>query len=178
MGKSKPQQALLCQSIKRSSGTAGALIMRQTQEGERGCFRGRKHPCLWAHKKTVTHRCKDIQCKRVDILCMYNHTQRTCAAVHFDACLCLYLRRSHMITQYNVSPWMPLRAGLDLPLLLDFDSVCHCICQIEHHTQPHCTFYGRAPEQSLENTESLSMSFHQALPKWDHVQPTLQKQTC
>lgn len=36
MKKSKPQQALLCRSIKRSGGVAGALIMRQTQKWEGG----------------------------------------------------------------------------------------------------------------------------------------------
>lgn len=77
MKKSKPQQALLCQSIKRSGGTTGALIMRQTQE-ERGAGSGGREstPAHGAHKKTLTHRCKDIVCKCVDmdILCMHNHT--------------------------------------------------------------------------------------------------------
>lgn len=41
MKKSKPQQALLCHSIKRSHGMAGALIMRQQQEGKGGCGGGR-----------------------------------------------------------------------------------------------------------------------------------------
>lgn len=41
MKKSKPQQALLCRSIKRSSGTAGTLIMRQTQEEKEAGLRGR-----------------------------------------------------------------------------------------------------------------------------------------
>lgn len=45
MKKSKPQQALLCQSIKRSGGTAGALIMRQTEEGKgAGLGGGGGHP--------------------------------------------------------------------------------------------------------------------------------------
>ncbi|CAB1412395.1 unnamed protein product [Pleuronectes platessa] len=43
MKKSKPQQALLCQSIKRSGSAAGALIMWQTQ-GRGGWFRGREQP--------------------------------------------------------------------------------------------------------------------------------------
>lgn len=38
--------------------------------GERGWSGG----CSWAHKKTLTHRCKDIECKRVDTDILYTHT--------------------------------------------------------------------------------------------------------
>ena len=44
MKKSKPQQALLCQSIKRSGGTAAALIMRQTRVGKGAGLRGGRAP--------------------------------------------------------------------------------------------------------------------------------------
>lgn len=52
MKKSKPQQALLYESIKRSGGTAGALIMRQTQEGQGAGLRGentRAHDLIKRH---------------------------------------------------------------------------------------------------------------------------------
>lgn len=131
--------------------------------GERGWFRGGGGtPAHGAHKKTLTHRCKDIVCKCVDMdtLCMHNHTlshthacthalspRRRRSAVHFDAHLCLYLRRSHTIARPgSVSPWMPLKSGLDLARL-DFDTVCHCICQIVHTTPNHAGF---------ENTWAIS----------------------
>lgn len=69
---------------------------------------GGEHPCSWPHKKTLSHRCMDVQCVDVDILYralpIASFTQAcivtwgTCGAVLFDAHLCLYLRRSHTVT--------------------------------------------------------------------------------
>lgn len=91
MKKSKPQQALLCQSIKRSGGTAGALIMRQTQEERGAGLGGENTPAHEAHKKTLTHRCKDTACKCVDmdILCMHNHTLS-----HAHACMHCHMQNT------------------------------------------------------------------------------------
>lgn len=59
MKKSKPQQALLCQASK------GVVALQ-------GLWSWGKH----RREKGTTHRCKDIQCKCVDmdILCMHKHT--------------------------------------------------------------------------------------------------------
>lgn len=73
--KSKPQQAPLCQSIKRSGGTAAALITMQTREGEGA-------PALALIKRHKHHRCKHIQCKRADMGVLY--CARTITLVHAD----------------------------------------------------------------------------------------------
>lgn len=91
--------------------------------GERG-WSGGGHPCSWPHKKTVTHRCEDIQRKRVDmdILSTHNRTLMHEHALSHEEHAALFslmpvctwgkVTRSHSVLvavlRCNVSPWMPL----------------------------------------------------------------------
>lgn len=77
MKKSKPQQALLFRSIKRSGGTAGALIMwHKHKKGATGLL-----PLAFM-KRQLAHRCEEVQCKHVDVLRLCTHdplfTYRLC----------------------------------------------------------------------------------------------------
>lgn len=83
-----------------------------------------EHPCSWPHKKTVTHRCEDIQRKRVDmdILSTHNRTLMHEHALSHEEHAALFslmpvctwgkVTRSHSVLvavlRCNVSPWMPL----------------------------------------------------------------------
>lgn len=63
MKKSKPQQALLFPSIKRSGGTAVALIIwHKHKKGGTGLL-----PLAFM-KRPWAHRCEEVQCKHLDVL--------------------------------------------------------------------------------------------------------------
>lgn len=92
--------------------TCSVVAEHQKQRWHGSCFDheatmgGERGSCSFPHKKTLAHRCKEIQRRRVDmdiVDCAHTITHRI-ALSHgelFDAHLCLYLRRSQTVTRVS-----------------------------------------------------------------------------